>query len=149
MFKDKVALVTGGGSGIGKAGVQRLAEKGAQVIVCDRAGAEAVSAAVRDAGVDAIAIAADVSSAEQVAHVFEAIGKWHGRLDLAVKCAGVPSCNSPLISQSEDQFDRAAHPMGRLGQPEEIASAVLWLLSDEASFATGTILNIDGGWSAT
>jgi len=39
-------------------------------------------------------------------------------------------------------------PMGRVGQPKEIANAVVWLLSKESSFVTGAILNVDGGWIA-
>lgn len=42
----------------------------------------------------------------------------------------------------------AMHPMNRLGRPEEIANGIAWLLSDEASFVTGHILNIDGGYQA-
>jgi NAD(P)-dependent dehydrogenase (short-subunit alcohol dehydrogenase family) len=41
----------------------------------------------------------------------------------------------------------AKHPMGRLGRPEEVANAVLFLASDEASFITGVTLPIDGGRS--
>jgi NAD(P)-dependent dehydrogenase (short-subunit alcohol dehydrogenase family) len=46
-----------------------------------------------------------------------------------------------------DRVDRLAHtiPMGRGGQPEEVAAAILWLLSAEASFVTGTILDVSGG----
>jgi NAD(P)-dependent dehydrogenase (short-subunit alcohol dehydrogenase family) len=40
------------------------------------------------------------------------------------------------------------HPIGRLGRPEEIAEAVLWLCSDKASFVTGLSLAADGGWTA-
>jgi NAD(P)-dependent dehydrogenase (short-subunit alcohol dehydrogenase family) len=40
------------------------------------------------------------------------------------------------------------HPMGRMGNPEEIGYGIRWLLSDEASFVTGHILNIDGGFQA-
>lgn len=40
----------------------------------------------------------------------------------------------------------AMHPLGRLGEPEEVASAVVWLCSSHASFTTGHVLPIDGGW---
>jgi len=40
------------------------------------------------------------------------------------------------------------HPMQRVGKPEEIANAISWLLSDEASFVTGHILSVDGGFQA-
>jgi NAD(P)-dependent dehydrogenase (short-subunit alcohol dehydrogenase family) len=40
------------------------------------------------------------------------------------------------------------HPMQRLGEPEEIAAAVVWMSSDSASFNTGNIFPVDGGWSA-
>ena len=42
----------------------------------------------------------------------------------------------------------AMHPMNRLGKPEEVANAICWLLSDEAAFVTGHILNVDGGFQA-
>jgi 2-keto-3-deoxy-L-fuconate dehydrogenase len=43
---------------------------------------------------------------------------------------------------------RARQPVGRLGRPEEIASAVRYLVSDEAAFVSGTVFTIDGGWTA-
>ncbi len=43
---------------------------------------------------------------------------------------------------------RARQPIGRLGQPEEIASMVRYLASDEAAFINGSLFNIDGGWTA-
>ena len=52
-----------------------------------------------------------------------------------------------LGAESHHQI-AALHPMGRTGRPEEIATAVLWLCSDQASFVTGQSLAADGGWTA-
>jgi NAD(P)-dependent dehydrogenase (short-subunit alcohol dehydrogenase family) len=54
---------------------------------------------------------------------------------------------SALGPEAHDQI-AALHPMGRTGRPEEIAEAVLWLCSDQASFVTGQTLALDGGWTA-
>ena len=43
----------------------------------------------------------------------------------------------------------ARQPIGRMGRPEEIADLAIYLASDEASFMTGSAVNIDGGWTAT
>ena len=43
----------------------------------------------------------------------------------------------------------ARHPMGRLGKPEDVAAAVAFLASDEASWITGAVLPVDGGYLAT
>jgi hypothetical protein len=41
-----------------------------------------------------------------------------------------------------------AHPVGRMGNTDEVSAAVVWLCSDAASFITGAVLPIDGGWTA-
>jgi NAD(P)-dependent dehydrogenase (short-subunit alcohol dehydrogenase family) len=58
---------------------------------------------------------------------------------------------TPLLSRLDDATMRAVaglHPLGRLGTPEEVASLVVWLSSDEASFVTGSYYPVDGGYLA-
>ena len=51
-----------------------------------------------------------------------------------------------ILSRTEEL--ESLHPMGRLGEPEEIANAALFFVSDEASFITGACVPIDGGYTA-
>jgi NAD(P)-dependent dehydrogenase (short-subunit alcohol dehydrogenase family) len=53
-----------------------------------------------------------------------------------------PACSAPR------QALIRLHPIGRPGRPEEVANAALFLMSDEASFVTGTTLMVDGGFTA-
>lgn len=52
------------------------------------------------------------------------------------------------IGEQEAEQIAALHPLGRMGEPEEVAEAVLFLASDRASFITGTCLFVDGGYTA-
>ncbi|MGW3353776.1 SDR family NAD(P)-dependent oxidoreductase [Nonomuraea rubra] len=52
------------------------------------------------------------------------------------------------LGQYDEETITAMHPIGRMGQPKEIAEGIHWLLSDKASFVAGAILNIDGGFQA-
>lgn len=89
-LEDKVAVVTGGGSGIGRATVLLMAREGALVVVADRDGstAAAVAEEVRAGGGDAISVRADVTVEDDVAAmVTAAVDRW-GRLDVLHNNAG-------------------------------------------------------------
>jgi NAD(P)-dependent dehydrogenase (short-subunit alcohol dehydrogenase family) len=245
-FADRVALVTGGGSGLGQAACRLLAERGARVVVADvnDDGGAATVAQCQDAGAEAQFIHADVTQEEDViAAVAAAVDTW-GRLDAAINNAGTTGPSAPTADYTLEQWNgvialnltgvflclkheipqmieqgggaivntssgaglmgfaglpgyvaskhgvvgitRAAAleyvkagvrinavcpgstrtpmlegfmggdpviekameqsaPIGRLARPEEIAEAMVWLLSDAASFMVGHALAVDGG----
>jgi NAD(P)-dependent dehydrogenase (short-subunit alcohol dehydrogenase family) len=243
---QKVALVTGGGSGLGQAAVRLLAAAGARVLVADIDvdGGESTAAGVVEAGGEAVFLRTDVTSEPEVeAMVAKAVDTW-GRLDCAINNAGTtgPSkstadysleewngvvalnltsvflCLKHEIPQMVEQGGGAivntssgaglmgfaglpayvatkhgvigltrasaleyvkagvrinavcpgstrtpmlegfmggdpviekamaqSAPIGRLARPEEIAEAMVWLLSDAASFVIGHAFVVDGG----
>lgn len=246
-FANKVALVTGGASGIGAAIVQRLASHGAKVVVADRdrRGAKEVVDRVVGAGGVAVAYEVNVADAIEVEAMVEFATRTYGALHLAVNNAGIggPSAtiadypiagwndvlavnlnsafyglkyeipallasgggaivnmasilgtlgfaqacaytaakhamvgltkvaaleyakhgirinaigpgfiDTPLLAKNLDAaalgYVTGLHPIGRLGRAEEVAALTCFLLSDAASFITGSYHLVDGGYSA-
>ncbi|MBS0512076.1 MAG: SDR family oxidoreductase [Proteobacteria bacterium] len=245
-LQGKVAFVTGGGSGIGAATAERLAQEGATVIVCGRRQGplDEVVGQIAAAGGKAEAVVADVSDEAGFTAALEAVAKRHGSLDILVNNAmaytwgsieemstadwhanfstsvdgtfwgtrtamrlmkgkggaivnissicgslGTPWMSGYSAAKAAiDNFSRAAAaegaphgvrvnvvvpavvetpatagmladeasrkatekliPMGRVGRPEELANAIVFLASDEASYITGATLPVDGGRSA-
>ena len=108
-LKDKVALVTGGSQGLGKAICLALAAEGAKVVVNyyppEAENAAKVVAEVRGRGVDALAVAADIGVEADVQRMFDQIGEVFGRCDVLVNNAAY--CPSgPLASYTEDVWLR-------------------------------------------
>jgi NAD(P)-dependent dehydrogenase (short-subunit alcohol dehydrogenase family) len=247
LLAGKVAIVTGAGSGIGRASAVRFAAEGASVVVSDIRGpkADETVAMIADDGGTAVSCQADVSRADDVermvATAVDAFGgldalfnnagtirpgtavrlsedDWdlvmavnvrsvflgakyavpamvtrgggaivstasvsglngdpggvvysaskaavinltralavdHARQHIRVNCICPGAIDTPPVERMlADAEARArserAHPLGRIGRPEEIAAAAVWLCSDESSFVTGHALVVDGGLSA-
>ncbi|ALO97965.1 Short chain dehydrogenase [Streptomyces hygroscopicus subsp. limoneus] len=109
----RVALVTGAGSGIGKAIARRLAAEGACVVVADLNGENAVAVAEELGGPDkAVAVTVDVTDEEQIAAAFKAASLAFGGVDLVVNNAGI-SISKPLLETSVRDWDLQHDIMAR------------------------------------
>jgi NAD(P)-dependent dehydrogenase (short-subunit alcohol dehydrogenase family) len=104
----KVALVTGGTSGIGRATAILYAQQGAKVVVAGRRVAEGEETVqmIKAAGGDALFVPADVTQASAVAATIDRAVAVFGRLDIAFNNAGVFGESPSLLDQTEDEYDR-------------------------------------------
>ncbi len=107
-MNDKVVLVTGASSGIGRATAEAFAEKGAKVVVAARRQDELDSLVteIEARGGKATAITTDVSKAEDVERMVAHAVETFGRLDFAVNNAGIEGTLAGIIDLAEDDWDR-------------------------------------------
>lgn len=107
-LKDKVALITGGSSGIGKATALLLAEEGAKIVVVDINDAEGQSVAsqIKRSGGQAIYVHADVSKSKDAENMVAMAESTYGRLDILFNNAGIMhSDDDDAVKTSEEVFD--------------------------------------------
>jgi NAD(P)-dependent dehydrogenase (short-subunit alcohol dehydrogenase family) len=107
-LEGKVALVTGGTSGIGRETALKFARSGAKVAVAGRREAEGQQTVelIREVGGDAYFVQSDVAKSEEVAGLIQKVVDRFGRLDLAFNNAGTEGVWVPIIKQTEEDFDR-------------------------------------------
>ncbi len=173
-LEGKVAVITGGNSGIGLASAQRLKEEGAKVAITGRS-QKTLDEAVKLLGNDILAIQSDVSKAGDIEKVYETVSKKFGKIaatkaamrsltrsfasalverNIRVNAVAPGPIETPIFGRtglSKEEVEGFASyvlakvPMKRFGKSEEVASAVAFLASSDASYITGVELNVDGG----
>jgi hypothetical protein len=131
----KIAVVTGGTTGIGLASATRFAAEGARVFITRRQ-AELDKAGTAIGGT-AIGVPADSAKMADLNRLYAQVKADSGKIDILFANAGGGS-NLPIGRASE-------LPLGRVADPDEIASVALFLTSDDSSFVTGAELFADGG----
>jgi NAD(P)-dependent dehydrogenase (short-subunit alcohol dehydrogenase family) len=99
--------------------------------------------------------AAYVATKHGIVGLTKSVALEYAQANIRVNVICPGTIRTPMLDRitggDDPQFEAmvsAAHPMGRIGTPEEVAEAALWLCSDATSFITGHSLGIDGGWTA-
>src|ERR1700745_771681 len=103
-LEGKVAVITGGNSGIGLATAKRFVAEGAYVFITGRRGAE-LDAAVREIGNDVTAVQGDIAKLADLDKLYDLVKRTTGRVDILFANAGVAEL-APLGEITEEHFDR-------------------------------------------
>lgn len=108
-FKNRVAVITGGASGIGEGIAQRIGAEGGQIVLFDvqEDNLQRAATAMRAQGITVHTAVVDVGDEASVRESFQAVADQHGQLDVMVNCAGIAGPTSvPILDYSADDFDR-------------------------------------------
>ena len=152
-LEGKIAIITGAGSGIGRATALRFAAEGAAVMSTDideESAQQTAAEIARTAG----SAAAYQASKHGVVGLTRSFAVAYAPYGVRVNAVAPGWVESPPMKASLErnpdmrELGHTLHPMARIAQPEEIAAAVQFLASDDASFVTGVTLPVDGGYTA-
>jgi NAD(P)-dependent dehydrogenase (short-subunit alcohol dehydrogenase family) len=108
MTDQKVAIITGGSSGIGRATAVALAKQGVKIAIAARRAKEGEETVrlVKEAGSDGFFVKTDVANEDDVRSLVEKTAKTYGRLDYAFNNAGIEETMTPLVDQTSDIFNQ-------------------------------------------
>ena len=108
MTNQKVAIITGGSSGIGRAAAVALAKQGVKIAIAARRAKEGEETVrlVKEAGSDGVFVKTDVANEDDVRSLVEKTAKTYGRLDYAFNNAGIEETMTPLVDQTSDIFNQ-------------------------------------------
>lgn len=104
-LEDKVAIVTGAGSGYGEGIAKRYASEGAKVVIAD-INKDSAARVAADIGSDALSLQVDVTSSSDLDNMVAHCRKEFGRIDIVVNNAGTTHKNQPMLDVDEETFDR-------------------------------------------
>lgn len=106
-LSGRYALVTGAGSGLGKAAALKLAREGAHIAVLSRTAeeVEAVAAEIRDIGREALPLIADIGDETEIRRAFDQIREAFGRLDICFANAGINGVWAPIDDLKPEEWD--------------------------------------------
>ena len=137
-LKDKVAIITGSGKGIGEAAAKLFAKEGAKVVGCARTIEQAnkVAQEIVEAGGEAFAVQADVSKREDVQNLVKQTMEKYGKIDILINNAGV-TADARLVKMTDEQFDKVIdiNLKGTFMVGQEVAKVML-------EQGSGSIVNI-------
>ena len=127
-----------------------------EIIAMLKTGGGAIVNTSSTCGVTAFPVAAEYCAAKHgVIGLTRAAALDYGTRGIRVNAIIPAATRTPMLEklinekpEMEEHLNKM-HPIGRYSQPEEVALAAIWLLSDEASFVTGAALPVDGGFTAT
>jgi len=140
LFKDRVALITGASSGIGRATAEAMAREGARVGVnyCkNQTGAEQTAETIRKAGGEALVVRADVTRAAEVLVMVDAVRKEWGPIDILVNNAGDLIARHSLADMTEEYWDQI---MALNLKSAFLCVRAVW--QEMAEHKTGCIINV-------
>lgn len=142
-LENKVAMITGAASGIGRGIAIRMAEMGAFVAALDidEPGTAQTESEIRQRGGEALSIKCDVRSASDCRRVAETVVQQKDRVDILCNCAGI-AIRKDVVELTEDEWDRAL----------DVTLKGIYMLSHEViphmiRSGGGSIINIGSGWS--